>query len=89
MGILKVFGDTLLNFGGQTSIAGLSHSAHRPSYFKKAYWLVIFGVGCYFTISSFVGTIKDYREYNVVTSTDLTHMPSIVFPAVSICNHNK
>ena len=41
------------------------------------------------TIYSVFDNIKTYLAYGIVTSTDLSHKTSIIFPAVSICNLNR
>jgi hypothetical protein len=89
MGLCRVVWDTFVNFGEESSIAGLSHAVHRKNYCKKVYWLVLFAIGLYATFHGLIGTITDYLKFDVTTSTDLTHKPSVIFPAVSICNLNK
>ena len=89
MGLCKVIGQTFYDFVDRTSIAGLNNSVHRKSLAKKIYWLILFFLGTYFTCLGIVETVINFYGREVTTSTDLTHMPSVAFPAVSICNLNK
>ena len=89
MSITKVVGATLYNFGDQTSIAGLNYAFHRKSYIKKFYWSTIFFGFLALTIYGVIVNLSNYYEYQIITSTDLERQVSIIFPAISICNHNK
>ena len=89
MGFGRVIGQTFNTFIDQTSIAGLSNAAQRKSLAKKVYWSVLFVLGVFFTFEGLIENVISYYEYEVTTSTDLTHMSSVEFPAVSICNLNK
>ena len=89
MGFGKVVGATLLEFGKQTSIAGIGNTIARKSYAKKIYWGVLFVVMLVATLQGLITTILSYYKYEVTTSTDLDHVPSVIFPAISICNLNK
>ena len=89
MGLKKVLGGTLADFCSKTSIAGINNVVNRDSYLKKAYWLSLFIGGCFLTFQGLIDTFINYFEREVTTSTDLTHMPSVIFPAVSICNLNR
>ena len=89
MGFGKVVGATLLEFGKQTSIAGIGNTIARKSYAKKIYWGVLFVVMLFATLQGLISTILSYYKYEVTTSTDLDHVPSVIFPAISICNLNK
>ena len=89
MGITKVVGATLYNFGDQTSIAGLNNVFHRKSFGKKIYWSLLFVVFLVLTIYGVYMNLNEFLERQGVTSTDLTYKSSIIFPAISICNHNK
>ena len=81
---------TVLNdFGGKTSIAGLSNAYQSESTSKRIYWGILFLIGSVITIWALIKTITDFLEYEVTTSTDLRSDPSVVFPAVSVCNLNK
>ena len=89
MGITKVVGTTLYNFGDQTSIAGLNNAFHRKSYGKKIYWSLLFVGFLVATIYGVYLNLWDYYERDSTTTTDLTYKSSIIFPAIIICNHNK
>ena len=89
MSITKVVGATLYNFGDQTSIAGLNNAFHRKSYGKKIYWSILFLIFFVATIYGVYTNLFSYLDYDIVTSSDLTFKTAIVFPAVSVCNHNK
>ena len=81
---------TVLNeFGGKTSIAGLSNAYQSESTSKRIYWGILFLIGSFITVNTTIGVIVDYLEFEVTTSTDLRSDPSVVFPAVSVCNLNK
>ena len=89
MGVGKVVGDTLFNFGDQTSIAGLSNVCHRKTVGKKIYWAVLFTLFLAATILGVWDNITAFFSFLTITSTDLSHKSSIIFPAVSVCNLNK
>ena len=89
MSVCKVVGTILYNFGDQTSIAGLNYAFHRKAYVKKIYWSTIFIGFLALTIYAVITNLSNYYQYETITSTDLERQVSIIFPAVSICNHNK
>ena len=89
MGLGKVVWETLLDFGRQTSIAGIGNAVSRKSYAKKIYWLLLFVLMCVATLYGLVQTLIFFYKREVTTSTDLDYVPSVNFPAVSICNLNK
>ena len=89
MGFGKVVWETLLEFGQQTSIAGIGNVIARKSYAKKVYWFILFVVMLFATLQGLIDTIISYYKYDVTTSTDLNHVPSVIFPAITICNLNK
>ena len=89
MGFGKVVWQTLLDFGRETSIAGIGNVISRKSYAKKLYWLILFLAMTGLTLYGLIEYFTAYLEYEVTTSTDLNHVPSVDFPAVSICNLNK
>ena len=89
MGLWKVVGDTFYHFGDQTSIAGLNNVCHRKSLGKKIYWSILFAVFLGATIVGVLDNIRSYFDYDTVTSTDLSHKTSVIFPAVSVCNLNR
>ena len=89
MGLSRVVWATFIDWCHDTSIAGISKTVQSRSYFKKIYWLILFIIGAYFTISNTISTFEDYFLYEVSTSNDLTFNNSVQFPAVSICNQNR
>ena len=89
MTLAKVIWHTFDEWCKDTSIAGLGKAMKSDSGFKKAYWLILFLIGAYFTIINLVGTLVDYFKYEVTTSNDITFSPSVAFPAISICNQNR
>ena len=89
MTVGKVLYNTFINWCRETSIACLSKSVRSKSFLKKAYWLLLFFAGAYFTIDNLYRTVTTYLKYEVKTSNDLTFKTSILFPAVSICNQNR
>ena len=88
MGFGKVVWETLLDFGRQTSIAGIGNAVSRKSYAKKIYWLLLFILMCALTIFGLIDTLLAFSKREVTTSTDLEYVPSVDFPSVSICNLN-
>ena len=89
MGFGKVVRQTLLEFGEQTSIAGIGLVISKKSYFKKMYWSILFVVMLFLTFNGLIETIMSFYDREVTTSIDLDYVPSVIFPAVSICNLNK
>ena len=89
MGFGKVVRETLLEFGQQTSIAGIGLVISKKSYAKKIYWSILFVLMLVLTLQGLIETILSFYEREVTTSIDLDYVPSVIFPAVSICNLNK
>ena len=89
MGLGKVLRETLLEFGQQTSIAGIGLVISKKSYAKKVYWSILFVLMLVLTLQGLIETILNFYEREVTTSIDLDYVPSVIFPAVSICNLNK
>ena len=90
MTLLKDIQHTSAEWCKETSIAGLGKTVKSEfSYFKRAYWFILFLVGFVFTFSNLYSVIYEYLQYRVSTSNDLTFETSIPFPAVSICNQNR
>ena len=89
MGFSKVLRETLLEFGQQTSIAGIGLVISKKSYAKKVYWSILFVLMLVLTLQGLIETILNFYEREVTTSIDLDYVPSVIFPAVSICNLNK
>jgi hypothetical protein len=73
----------------ESSVAGLSHAVRAKHGWARAYWLVVFVVGMYYTVSSVVSLMQDYLTYPVVTAIDVTIRPALPFPSVTICNLNR
>ena len=89
MTLAKVIWHTFDEWCKETSIAGLGKAMKSDSYFKKAYWLILFFIGTVWTIINLFGVVNSFFEYKVSTSNDLIFTTSISFPAVSICNQNR
>ena len=90
MTLLRVIRHTSAEWCQETSIAGLGKTVKSDSsYFKKAYWFILFLIGSVWTFFNLYGVIYEYLQYRVSTSNDLTFETSILFPAVSICNQNR
>ena len=89
MGFGQVLRETLLEFGQQTSIAGIGLVISKKSYAKKVYWSILFVLMLVLTLQGLIETILSFYEREVTTSIDLDYVPSVIFPAVSICNLNK
>eukprot|EP00094_Tigriopus_californicus_P004881 TCALIF_04699-PA protein Name:"Similar to SCNN1A Amiloride-sensitive sodium channel subunit alpha (Cavia porcellus)" AED:0.34 eAED:0.34 QI:34/0.25/0.2/0.4/1/1/5/0/314 len=89
MGLLRVIRETFLDFGRNTSIAGLNNAMKAKSIIRSLIWLTLFSVGLYFTLVGIISVVKDYNQYPVVTKTELQQEKLVNFPAISICNHNR
>ena len=90
MTLLRVIWHTSTQWCQETSIAGLGKTVKSDSsYFKKAYWFILFLIGSIWTCYNLYGVINEYFKYSVSTSNDLTFETSIPFPAVTICNQNR
>ena len=89
MGLGEVISSTIYEFGTQTSIAGLNNAFQRKSYFKKVYWSVIFVAFLVGTIHSVLSNLSAYYRRHIITSNDLDASSSLIFPAISLCNHNR
>ena len=90
MTLLRVIWHTSTQWCQETSIAGLGKTVKNDSsYFKKAYWFILFLIGSIWTCYNLYGVINEYFKYSVSTSNDLTFETSIPFPAVTICNQNR
>ena len=90
MTLLRIIQHTSTEWCQETSIAGLGKTVKSDSsYFKKAYWFILFLIGTVLTFQNLYGVIYEYLQYNVSTSNDLSFETSIPFPAVSICNQNR
>ena len=88
--ILKVIFVNVVNWGKNCSIAGFSHICKScPNALRALYWLAVFVLGMYYTALGMYDVIQDFHKYPIVTTTDLSHRPSITFPAVTLCNLNR
>ncbi len=56
---------------------------------RSAVWLAIFTVLIGLTIRGIWKTIVDFTGNPYLTSTDLSFEPLVVFPAITVCNHNR
>ena len=86
---IKVLKETLKDFGGETSIAGINNCGKGKSLVRSSIWLVIFTVLGYYTVVGFLDIVFEYLEYPVITTTDISHQNQVDFPAVTICNLNR
>ena len=89
MDLKSVLHKRLSEFGNKTNIAGLNIAFHSKSRSKKCYWLLLFLVGSCLTFNNLSKVFIYYYEFNVTTSTDVTHEQSVQFPGVTLCNLNK
>lgn len=80
---------SMKEFATQTSIAGVGHAVKAKSWIRVFYWLSIFVVCLYYTISGIINVVQDYYTYPFVTNTEMAHSNSLEFPAVTVCNHNR
>ena len=85
----KVVVKTLLEFGTETSISGISNAARGKSKARSGVWCLIFLVLAYFTAGGIKEIVLEYFTFPVITTTDLSHRPELDFPAVTICNLNR
>ena len=49
----------------------------------------VFGFLAYFTFDGIIFVFEDYASHPSVTSTALSYQPSVRFPAITVCNHNR
>lgn len=89
MGLSTVMWRTLVDFGRDTSIAGLNNAARAKSRVRSAIWLIIFTVGLYYTFDGLIRVIIDYNSNPFLTSTNHLFVPSVEFPGVTVCNLNR
>ena len=89
MGLAKRLWGTFLDWCTETSIAGLGKGVSSKSNLKKAYWIILFLIGTYYTILNVIVTFQDYFQFEVATDTSLSFEKSVPFPAISICNLNR
>ena len=72
-----------------SSCPNLGKGVSSKSNLKKAYWIILFLIGTYYTILNVIVTFQDYFQYEVTTDTALSFEKSVPFPAISICNLNR
>ena len=77
--------DTVLDFSGETSIAGINNAGKRKSWLRSAGWLVIFLVFILLTGQNVYKIGRDYYKYPVLTTTDMLDQANILLPAVTVC----
>ena len=94
-----------LRFGEETSISGINNAAKSKTKGRSLVWAAIFlflgywtGAGiyevginqlccCLDTVC--LQIVVEFLRYPIITSTDVSHRPSVDFPAVTICNLNR
>lgn len=89
MGWQAITKRTLVDFGRNSSIVGISHAARSKSYLRAVIWLTLFFVGVVFTVRGIWQTVQDYTSNPYLTTTEMTFETSVEFPAVTICNLNR
>lgn len=89
MGVGSVIWNITLSYGRESSIAGFNNAFKAKSRIRSVLWITIFAVLGIMTIVQFVNVIVDYYQYPVITMIDLSHKPSVPFPAVTVCNLNR
>ncbi len=89
MGTQSVVLGTLRAFGRETSIPGLNNAGRAKSYLRCLLWLVVFAGLLYLTVEGFVFVVCDFLSHPYATSTSLSYQPSVQFPSVTVCNHNR
>ena len=52
-------------------------------------WLAVFSGLAGGTIYGIWDVLNEFFEYDVITSSDISHETQIPFPAVTVCNINK
>ena len=52
-------------------------------------WLAVFSGLAGGTIYGIWDVLNEFFEYEVITSSDISHETQIPFPAVTVCNINK
>jgi len=80
---------TLKDFGRETSISGLNNAARAKSTVRFWLWMALFCLGTYLTADGIWYVLQDFKRKPYTTITSLSHMSSVKFPAVTVCNHNR
>ncbi len=75
-------------FASFTSIGGLSQNFASKG-LAKLYWLILFLIGFYFTVSGLVSVLVEYSQHEVLTEITIGHNYEVPFPSVTICNVNR
>ena len=89
MGVGSVIWNITLSYGRESSIAGFNNAFKAKSRIRSILWITIFAILGIITIIQFVNVIVDYSQHPVITHIDLSHKPSVPFPAVTVCNLNR
>ena len=77
MGLVKKVGAALLEFGNNTSVLGISNATKAKSRPRAAmWWMVFLGLGA-LTFQGIFQTVKEYFNYPVTTTTDISHQPEV------------
>nr|XP_053631798.1 uncharacterized protein LOC128688110 [Cherax quadricarinatus] len=84
-----VVSDTWSEFWTSTAISGISNAGRANDRLPRVLWLLLFGVGTYYTVRDTIGVIDNYLSYPYTTQMDLQHMSTVQFPAVTVCNQNR
>ena len=67
MTLLRVIRHTIIEWCQETSIAGLGRTAKSDSsFFKKAYWFILFLIGTIWTIINLFGVINAFLSTKLV-----------------------
>ncbi len=67
----------------------LSFKLQSKSIVRTLYWLAIFSALFVFTVRGIATVLVDYFSFPVSSNSNLTHVGSVEFPAVTICNANR
>ena len=76
----------------------ISHENHKhckltllqgKSAIRTVVWLAVFSALAATTILGIVEVLNEFFEYEVITSSDISHETQIQFPAITVCNINK
>ena len=80
---------TLVEFSGETSIAGINNAGKQKSGLRSLVWLVIFLVFISLTGHNVYKIVTDYYRYPVITTTDMVDQTNILLPAITVCSLNR
>ena len=77
MGLSGKLRAALLEFGNNTSVLGISNATKAKSRPRAAmWWMVFLGLGA-LTFQGIFQTVKEYFNYPVTTTTDISHQPEV------------